>query len=92
MCEPNEGFMEQLHLYHCMHTPEKVEDNPTYQKWLYKREVEMSSACGQAPEAEKIRFEDEYERAQDAAAEEFTLKCRKCRFVNVANRLYLRAC
>ena len=76
-CEPNEGFMKQLELYHKMHMPEDVEKSSNYQKWLYEREVELSRACGQAPEAEKIRFEDEHD--SDLSAAEFELRCRKCR-------------
>lgn len=76
-CEPNDGFMKQLELYHEMQMPDDVEETATYQKWIYEREVELSRACGQAPEAEKIRFEDEYETNHEAA--EFELRCRKCR-------------
>lgn len=79
LCEPNEGFMKQLELYHEMQTPENVEDTPTYQRWVYQREVEMSRACGQAPEAEKIRFEDEHVAAKDDNG--FDMRCRKCRQV-----------
>lgn len=60
-----------------MEMTEDVEANPVYQRWLYQREVEMSRACGQAPDAEKIRFEDEHASAHEAA--EFELRCRKCR-------------
>ncbi|KAF1960206.1 dual specificity protein phosphatase 12 [Byssothecium circinans] len=74
--EPNEGFMKQLKLYGAMHTPESVENTPAYQRWIYQREIELSRACGQAPEAEKIRFEDEHISDQDAS---FELRCRKCR-------------
>lgn len=76
LCEPNEGFQKQLDLYHEMQTPENVEDTPAYQRWLYQREVELSRACGQAPEAEKIRFEDEH---VVAAGEGFEMRCKKCR-------------
>lgn len=76
-CEPNHGFMDQLSLYHKMATPEDVDQSPAYQRWLYQREVELSRACGQAPEAEKIRFEDEHETATSTAESE--LRCRKCR-------------
>ncbi|KAF2709304.1 dual specificity protein phosphatase 12 [Pleomassaria siparia CBS 279.74] len=76
ICEPNEGFMKQLELYGQMQMPDNVEDTPAYQRWVYLREVELSRACGQAPEAEKIRFEDEH--VTDASAD-FELRCRKCR-------------
>ncbi|KAF2737307.1 dual specificity protein phosphatase 12 [Polyplosphaeria fusca] len=76
ICEPNEGFMKQLELWGQMNTPENVEETPAYQRWAYQREVELSLACGQAPEADKIRFEDEH--AADRPAD-FELRCRKCR-------------
>ncbi|KAL0262994.1 tyrosine protein phosphatase yvh1 [Diplodia seriata] len=76
ICEPNEGFMKQLEIYHDMETSDNIDEAPAYQRWLYQREVELSRACGQAPEAEKIRFEDEH--VQEAQAE-LELRCRKCR-------------
>ncbi|KAF2759685.1 phosphatases II [Pseudovirgaria hyperparasitica] len=77
ICEPNEGFMHQLQLFHEMNTPDDVESSPVYQRWMYMREVEMSRACGQAPDADKIRFEDEHTQSIDKAR--FEMKCRKCR-------------
>lgn len=74
--EPNEGFVKQLELYGQMQTPENVEDTPAYQRWVYQREIELSRAVGQAPEADKIRFEDEHVTDQ---AVSFELRCRKCR-------------
>lgn len=78
LCEPNEGFMKQLELFHTMATPENVEETPAYQRWVYQREVEMSRACGQAPEADKIRFEDEHDQPSES---NYELRCRKCRCV-----------
>ncbi|CAE7192697.1 hypothetical protein CFE70_007049 [Pyrenophora teres f. teres 0-1] len=76
ICEPNDGFMKQLELYGEMQTPEDVEGTPAYQRWVYQREIELSRACGQAPEADKIRFEDEHVTDE---ASGFELRCRKCR-------------
>ncbi|KAF2035448.1 dual specificity protein phosphatase 12 [Setomelanomma holmii] len=76
ICEPNEGFMKQLELYGEMNMPEDVEQTPSYQRWVYQREIELSRACGQAPEADKIRFEDEHVTDQKSG---FELRCRKCR-------------
>lgn len=76
ICEPNEGFMRQLELYGQMQTPDNVEETPAYQRWMYQREIELSRACGQAPEAEKIRFEDEHVIEGPV---KFELRCRKCR-------------
>lgn len=76
MAEPNTGFMQQLELYHRMGCPTDVSTNPMYQRWLYQREVELSVACGRAPET--IRFGDEGhddERAKD----DMEYRCRKCR-------------
>jgi len=77
LCEPNDGFWKQLALYHQMATPDNIDDTPAYQRWLYQREIELSRACGQAPEAEKIRFEDEH--GQHDSPADFELRCRKCR-------------
>ncbi|KAI9874460.1 MAG: tyrosine protein phosphatase yvh1 [Pleopsidium flavum] len=76
LCEPNDGFMQQLELYHQMKCPDNVDVEPAYQRWLYKREVEMSVACGQAPD--RIKFQDESARNEDEKAE-MELRCRKCR-------------
>lgn len=78
ICEPNEGFMKQLELYHQMHCPENVDLEPAYQRWLYKREVESSVACGLAPENIKFRNEEETSH-EDDGAEGLELRCRKCR-------------
>jgi dual specificity phosphatase 12 len=78
-CDPNDGFMKQLELYHDMSMTDNVEESPKYQRWLYQREVEMSRACGQAPEAERIRFEDEHVKDSSHGQADFELKCRKCR-------------
>ena len=77
LCEPNDGFWKQLELYYEMATPESVDETPAYQRWLYQREIELSRACGQAPEAEKIRFEDEHVQEQTNADVE--MRCKKCR-------------
>ncbi|KAF2461427.1 protein-tyrosine phosphatase-like protein [Lineolata rhizophorae] len=86
-CDPNEGFKAQLELYHRMNYPKNVEESYQYQKWLYQREVEASNVTGQAPEADKIVFEDELSSPQCASVE-FELRCRKCRRA-LANSGYL---
>ena len=78
LCEPNAGFMKQLELYHQMNFPQDVEAGPDYQRWLYQREIQSSRETGQAPDADKIRFEDEH-KSEEKGSEEFLLKCRKCR-------------
>ncbi|KAI9828553.1 MAG: hypothetical protein M1819_006545 [Sarea resinae] len=83
MCEPNSGFMKQLELYHQMQYPDNLDEDPVYQRWLYQREVDLSLACGRAPE--KIRFEDEQEHSERDAAAEFDLRCRKCRYGHLLN-------
>jgi len=77
MCEPNDGFMKQLWLYFEMNMPADVESDPRYQRWIYQRELELSRECGLAPEAEKIRFEDEH--SLDLGSAYFELRCKKCR-------------
>ncbi|KAJ5099079.1 hypothetical protein N7532_006080 [Penicillium argentinense] len=82
LCEPNDGFMEQLALYHEMGCPEDITEHPVYQRWLYRRDVEESVACGRAPEMESVRFEDEQptqSQIQEKPPQEVEIKCRKCR-------------
>lgn len=82
LCEPNEGFMEQLNLYHEMGCPDDVTDHPSYKRWLYRRDVEGSVACGRAPELKSVRFEDEQPvQSQAATGRTVEIKCRKCRLV-----------
>jgi dual specificity phosphatase 12 len=69
-----------------MTMPENIEETPAYQRWLYQREIELSRACGQAPEAEKIRFEDEHHTDEEAS---FELRCRKCRYLHASFALAL---
>ena len=69
--------MQQLELYGEMMTPDNVEETPAYQRWVYQREIELSRACNQAPEADKIRFEDEHRTDENS---DFELRCRKCRY------------
>jgi dual specificity phosphatase 12 len=80
MCEPNEGFMEQLSLYHQMGCPDDITKHPLYQRWLFQREIEESVACGRAPSIKAVRFEDEVPSDQvDSAAQITEIRCRKCR-------------
>lgn len=82
LCEPNDGFMKQLALYHEMGCPDDVVGHPLYQRWLYRREVEESVACGRAPEIKSVRFEDEQQlQPQENSDRTVEIKCRKCRFV-----------
>lgn len=60
VCDPNEGFMRQLELYHRMSCPVDVETDPAYQRWLYQCELDAARAAGIAPDADRIRFEDEH--------------------------------
>ncbi|KAJ3495287.1 hypothetical protein NLG97_g3502 [Lecanicillium saksenae] len=77
MAEPNDGFMEQLHMWWTMGCPEDVEAEPLYQRWAYQREVTESLAVGQAPS--RLRFEDEQAEKLDTAGS--SLRCKKCRRV-----------
>lgn len=79
-CEPNDGFMEQLCLYHEMGCPDDVANHPHYIRWQYRREVEESVACGRVPEMKSILFEDEQPyTAQESTNQKMEIKCRKCR-------------
>ncbi|KAI9717690.1 MAG: tyrosine protein phosphatase yvh1, partial [Chrysothrix sp. TS-e1954] len=77
VCEPNSGFWKQLDLYQAMGTPDDVESNPQYQRWLFQREVDVSRRAGMAPEADKIRFEDE--QSSQKGPKHTELRCRRCR-------------
>ncbi|KXX75647.1 Tyrosine-protein phosphatase YVH1 [Madurella mycetomatis] len=91
VAEPNDGFMRQLELWWEMGCPadsdDAVEKHPTYQRWLYKREVEDAARVGRAPDW--IRFEDEEALEEGRIAERGTadgggdmvLRCKKCRRV-----------
>ena len=76
IAEPNEGFMEQLELYHTMGSPNEIESQPIYQRWLFDRLVKESIEVGQAPGS--IRFEDEANPSR-AGTSSYKLLCRKCR-------------
>jgi len=81
LAEPNDGFMRQLELYHQMNMPVDVEGSPIYKRWLFQRELRLSNECGQAPDADKIRFEDEHVDAKgEATPAEKELRCKKCRY------------
>lgn len=90
VAEPNDGFMRQLEMWWDMGCPadsdDAVEQNPVYQRWLYKREVEDAARIGRAPD--RIRFEDEEAQTTIAGAEGTDsgagspeLRCKKCRRV-----------
>ncbi|KAE8390636.1 tyrosine protein phosphatase yvh1 [Aspergillus alliaceus] len=80
LCEPNDGFMNQLSIYHQMGCPDDVISHPLYNRWLYHREVEESVACGRAPEMNSVLFEDEQlSKPLDKADRTMEIKCRKCR-------------
>lgn len=82
--EPNEGFMDQLKLFYRMGSPDEVETQPIYQRWLFERTVKESIEVGQAPT--QIRFEDEV--APTNTPSESRITCRKCRRV-LASSTYL---
>jgi len=81
ICQPNPGFMRQLELYHQMQTSKDVENDPIYQRWMYHRELDLSRACGQAPDSDKIRFEDEHGTTAEESVSPKEWKCKKCRHV-----------
>lgn len=79
-CDPNDGFMKQLQVYHDARMSDDLENCAPYQRWMYERELNMSRACRQAPDTDKIRFEDEHTSEKPA---ELELRCRKCRYVSI---------
>lgn len=83
--EPNSGFLSQLELYHRMSCPSNPDSQPLYQRWLYQRNVEASTAAGVAPAAEEIKF-GELSLAEKAPIKQegsgrprSIWKCRRCR-------------
>ena len=80
MAEPNDGFMKQLELYKEMGCPRDIDGHPKYQRWLYRREVDLALAAGMAPD--RVRFEDEEAQDEsDNVDKEIELRCRKCRYL-----------
>ncbi|KAG9242608.1 protein-tyrosine phosphatase-like protein [Calycina marina] len=77
MAEPNDGFMEQLHLYKEMGCPHDIDSQPKYQRWLYQKEVGLALAAGMAPDT--VRFEDEQVQEESREGKQVELRCRKCR-------------
>ena len=62
IAEPNEGFMDQLHMYEkmgCPTTEQELKSHKIYRRWMNKRHYEESLRVMQAPEMEHILFEDE---------------------------------
>ncbi|KAI1174559.1 protein-tyrosine phosphatase-like protein [Nemania sp. FL0916] len=88
--DPNHGFMRQLELWWEMGCPADddgaVERHPIYQKWLYDAMLQEARDMRVAPDAERIRFEDEAREdgeVQDnvtvARDEGKEARCKKCR-------------
>ena len=42
-CEPNDGFMKQLQIFYENRDVQDVRESAAYQRWLYAREVELST-------------------------------------------------
>lgn len=80
--EPNTGFWEQLQLYsdNLEAAIQSLDDVPAYQRYLYRKEVEMSRLARKAPTINHY-MEDE---AQESVTE---LKCKRCRYVKISNKL-----
>ena len=87
VCEPNLGFMHQLDAYHKMGSPETVEENPLYHRWLYDRELQASRAIKQAPDADKIHFADEHD---DEVLGGRSLRCKKCRQALATSQFFVK--
>lgn len=66
--EPNEGFMDQLHLYQdmgCPTTEDEMRSHRLFRRWMNKRQVTESLRSMQAPDLDYIVFEDESSSGQD---------------------------
>ena len=85
LCDPNDGFKEQLRLYHRMNMTVDIEAHPIYQRWIYETKVKQSLANGEAPGMDYIVFEDEKDENEkqdgnDADQKQtYDIRCRKCR-------------
>ena len=83
LCDPNDGFVEQLRKYHSMSMADDVEAHPIYQRWMYEKKVKESLVNGEAPGMDYIVFEDEKseeERQEDGdEGDAYDVRCRKCR-------------
>lgn len=85
IAEPNEGFMDQLHMYEAMGCPTTEQDlkaHKIYRRWMNKRKVEESLRTLQAPEMEHIKFEDEAE-SSDSNEDESPAKNEQSHLVEV---------
>lgn len=102
IAEPNPGFMKQLAIWVRMGRPAETDDaverHPTYQRWVWEREVEESAKIGKKPDW--IRFEDELDRdeqkvtnhnqpQQDDHAPQKELRCKKCRRILVTHQFII---
>ena len=86
LCDPNDGFKEQLRIYHRMEMADDVEAHPIYQRWMYETKVKQSISNGEAPGLDYIVFEDEKEDEAEYKLQEdgdknyaYDIRCRKCR-------------
>jgi len=79
MVEPNSGFMEQLQLYYdnLDQAVVQLDEVPAYQRYLYRKEVELSTAAGLAPKVEHYA-EDKLGGALEQG-ENVELRCKRCR-------------
>ncbi|KAF3936714.1 hypothetical protein ABW19_dt0201052 [Dactylella cylindrospora] len=75
MVEPNVGFWEQLELYYSNlgEAIKNLDDVPAYQRYLYRKEVELSRMARRAPTINHYAADDEQ------AAGDKELKCKRCR-------------
>lgn len=80
MVEPNPGFMEQLELYYDNRgeAMANLDDVPAYQRYLYRKEVAMSTQAGRAPKVSHYD-EDTGKYAGSDNTSEKELRCKRCR-------------
>ena len=87
LCDPNDGFKEQLRRYHRMNMTDDVEAHPIYQRWIYETKLKQSLADGEAPGMDYIVFEDEQNEDENQKVgnetNAYDIRCRKCRYENL---------
>ena len=84
---PNLSFRLQLELYSDMGCPDQVQEQPEYQRWQFRKQLEASNAIGRPPAPEQIRFYDQEKEVAEvqglevgsSESVELELRCKRCR-------------
>ena len=82
---PNLSFRLQLDLYWDMGCPDQVQEQPKYQRWLFRKQLEKSNAIGKPPKQivyyDQEKAAAEVQGSEEASSEsmEIELRCKRCR-------------